>query len=64
MSAPVVARLSDSINRVSKNPEVAAQVRERLFNEPMTGTPESFRKFVETDLVKWRELGKFVKLTD
>jgi hypothetical protein len=39
-------------------------VRERLFNEPVVGTPESFRKFVETDLVKWRELGKFVKLTD
>jgi tripartite-type tricarboxylate transporter receptor subunit TctC len=61
---PVVAKLTDSVNRVSKNPDVAAQVRERLFNEPVVGSPESFRKFVESDLVKWRELGKFVKLTD
>ena len=30
----------------------------------VVGTPESFRKFVESDLVKWRELGKFVKLAE
>jgi hypothetical protein len=43
---------------------VSALVRERLFNEPAVSSPESFRKFIETDLVKWKELGRFVKLSD
>jgi len=60
----VVGKLTELVNTVSKMPDVAAQVRERLFNEPTVGTPASFRKFIETDLVKWKELGKFVKLTD
>jgi tripartite-type tricarboxylate transporter receptor subunit TctC len=60
----VVAKVSESINRVSKAPDVSTVVRERLFNEPAVSSPESFRKFIETDLVKWKELGRFVKLSD
>jgi tripartite-type tricarboxylate transporter receptor subunit TctC len=60
----VVAKLSDTLNAVSKMPDVIAQVRERVFNEPATGTPATFRKFVEDDFRKWRQLGQVIKLTD
>jgi tripartite-type tricarboxylate transporter receptor subunit TctC len=64
LSPAVVAKLSESTNRVSKMPEVAAVVRERLFNEPVVSSPDSFRKFIGKDLLKWKELGKFVQLAD
>jgi tripartite-type tricarboxylate transporter receptor subunit TctC len=60
----VVGKLNDTINAVSNMPDVASHTRERLFNEPATGTPDSFRKFVETDLAKWKKLRGVVKLTD
>ena len=53
-----------SRHKVSYIPDVVTQVRERLFNEPGRGSPEAFRKFIEKDLAKWTELGKFVKLKD
>jgi tripartite-type tricarboxylate transporter receptor subunit TctC len=62
--APVVAKLSEAVNTLSKSSDVATQVREKLFNEPVEASPASFRKFVEKDLAKWRQLAKFVKLTD
>ena len=50
LPASVVAKLSDTLNRVSKTPAVAAQVRDQLFNEPGISTPASFRKFIEGDI--------------
>ena len=58
----IIARLSETINTMWKNPDTVAHVREKLFNEPVTGTPESFRKFIETDIVKWSKLRGLVKL--
>jgi tripartite-type tricarboxylate transporter receptor subunit TctC len=58
----VVLKLNATINAASNMPDVAAHVRERLFNEPVAGTPESFRKFIETDLAKWKRLRGAVKL--
>ncbi len=60
----VSVKLNETINAVSNMPDVAAHVRERLFNEPVTGNPESFRKFVEIDLVKWKKLRGVVKLAN
>ena len=60
----IVATLNDALNKASKMPELVTPLRERQFAEPVTGTPESFRKFIEHDLQKWREFGKVVKLTD
>lgn len=60
----VVVKLNQAINAVSNMPDVAVHVRERLFNEPVAGSPESFRKFVETDLAKWKKLRGVVKLAD
>jgi tripartite-type tricarboxylate transporter receptor subunit TctC len=62
--AVVVTKINEAINAMSKAPDFATQVRERLYNEPAESSPASFRKFVETDLAKWRELSKFVKLGD
>jgi tripartite-type tricarboxylate transporter receptor subunit TctC len=60
----IVARLNQSIDAVSKLPDVATQLREKLYNEPAANSPGSFRKFVENDLAKWKELGKAVKLAE
>jgi tripartite-type tricarboxylate transporter receptor subunit TctC len=60
----IVNTLNEAINKVSKSPDVAAQLRERQFAEPGTGSPESFRRYIEEDLKKWREFGKVVKLTE
>ncbi|RZL88926.1 MAG: tripartite tricarboxylate transporter substrate binding protein [Variovorax sp.] len=64
MPPAVVARLSDAINKVSAMPEVIKVVHESFRSEPVTGTPESFRKFVVDQLAIWREIGKTVKLPD
>ncbi len=61
---PVIVKLNETINAVSNMPEAAAHVRERLFNEPVTGSPDSFRKYVETDLAKWKKLRGVVKLAE
>lgn len=61
---PVIGKLNEAINTVSSMSDVAVQVRERLFNEPTTGTPDSFRRFVEADVAKWKKLRGLVKVTD
>src|SRR4051812_19112167 len=58
----IVVTLNDTINRVSKAPDVAAQLREKLYNEPAVSSPDSVRKFVETDLAKWKKLRGLIKL--
>jgi tripartite-type tricarboxylate transporter receptor subunit TctC len=60
----VAGRLNEAINTVSKMPDAASLVREKLFNEPATSTPDSFRKFVETDIAKWQKLRGVVKLAE
>jgi tripartite-type tricarboxylate transporter receptor subunit TctC len=64
MKPDVVAKLNDAINKASAAPELANRTRNTLYAEPATSTPESFRKFVEAQLVTWREIGKSVKLPE
>ena len=64
LPAGVVSKLSDTMDQVSKSPIIAAQVREQLFNEPGISTPSSFRKFIEADLQKWKQLRGTVKVTE
>jgi len=64
LSAGVVSKLSETMDQVSKSPVIAAQVREQLFNEPGISTPSSFRKFIEGDLQKWKQLRGTVKVTE
>ncbi|WP_235430277.1 Bug family tripartite tricarboxylate transporter substrate binding protein [Cupriavidus pauculus] len=60
MSDDAVRKLNAAINKVSSSPEVAAQVREKLYAEPATSTPQAFRKQVQDDLARWRQFGKLV----
>jgi tripartite-type tricarboxylate transporter receptor subunit TctC len=64
MKPEVVAKLNDAINKASAMPELANRIRNTLYAEPATGSPESFRKFVDEQLVTWREIGKTVKLPE
>jgi tripartite-type tricarboxylate transporter receptor subunit TctC len=64
MPPAVVTKLNEAINKTSASPEVANRVRHTLNAEPVTGTPASFRQFVEAQLSIWRELGKTVKLPE
>jgi tripartite-type tricarboxylate transporter receptor subunit TctC len=64
LPASVVKQLNDAINRISMQPEVIAQMRDRQYAEPVADTSDAFRRYIEDDLRKWREFGKVVKLTE
>ena len=64
MPPAVIAKLNDAINRVSKMPEVAADMQERLMAEPGVGSPESFRGYIRSDLLKWKAFAKVVKVSE
>jgi tripartite-type tricarboxylate transporter receptor subunit TctC len=57
MPQPLVARLNDEISKILASPDI----RERILadgSEPASGTPESFRQFMQADLAKWAKLVK------
>lgn len=62
MPGGAVARLSDAISQVSTTPEIAARMNETLYTQPATGTPASFRTFLEREIAKWAVVGRSVKL--
>jgi tripartite-type tricarboxylate transporter receptor subunit TctC len=64
MPPAVVTKLNDAINKSSATPEFVNRVRNTLNAEPATSTPAGFRKFVDTQLTIWREIGKSVKLPE
>ncbi|UUZ77241.1 tripartite tricarboxylate transporter substrate binding protein [Polaromonas sp. P1(28)-13] len=64
LARPVIDKLNEAINAIAKSPEAVVHVREKLFAESASGSPEAFRAYIETDLKKWKEFGKFVKLTE
>lgn len=64
MPAPLVARINAAINEISAMPDVATRMRNILFADPRTSTPESFRAFMEKDISKWHVVGSKVKLTE
>jgi len=57
MPAPIVVRLNEEITKALNSPDV----RERILadgSEPASGTPETFRQFMQADLAKWAKLVK------
>jgi tripartite-type tricarboxylate transporter receptor subunit TctC len=60
----VVNKLNDAINQVSRKPDVAAHVQQRLYAEPGTGTPQAFRDYIQRDLAKWRGFARHVHLPE
>ncbi len=51
----VVHRLSDAIAKVLGQPDVRARLAEQG-SEPVGSSPEEFRRFIEAETVKWKEL--------
>lgn len=64
MPAAVVAKLNETINKISTMPDVAGRVRNTFNAEPATLTPAAMRQFAEGQLAIWREIGKTVKLPE
>jgi len=62
MPQPVIDKVSDAINKVSAMPDVVSRMRQTLYYEPATGTPATFRRYMEAELPKWKQLGKAVKI--
>ncbi len=62
MPPAVVQKINDAFNKVGAMPEVVEHMRDRFSVEPVTGTPASFREYLEKDLMKWKEVGKTVKI--
>ncbi|MDW3682800.1 tripartite tricarboxylate transporter substrate-binding protein [Cupriavidus sp. CV2] len=60
MPDEAVRKLNEALNRVSLSPDVAAQVRDKLYAEPGTSTPQAFRKQVQDDITRWRQFSKLV----
>ena len=60
--AAVMERLNDAVNKVSAMPDVASRLRDGLMFEPAIMTQAEFRRYIERDLARWREVGKSVKL--
>lgn len=62
MPPAVIQRINEAFNKVGAMPEVVEHMRDRFAVEPVTGTPASFRQYLEKDLMKWKEVGKTVKI--
>lgn len=62
MPADVVAKLNEALNKVSQMPDMVERLRTGLFIEPEPGTPAEFRQYLISELAKWREVGKTVKI--
>ena len=64
LPAPIVARLNDTLNKVSTMPEVSSKMHESFYADPAESTPDSLRAFVESEQSKWKAIGKTVKISD
>ena len=62
LPSDVEARLNVTINQIAGLPGVASQMRETLFIEPATSTPEQFRGFIDKEYAKWRAVAKSIHL--
>ena len=62
MPPAAVTKINETITKISTMPDVAKTVRESLYSDPGTLTPAAFREFIEKEIVKWRVVGKNVKL--
>ncbi|MCY0853518.1 Bug family tripartite tricarboxylate transporter substrate binding protein [Cupriavidus sp. D39] len=61
MDPNLITKLNQAINRIGVNSAVSSQVR-KLYCNPVQGSPADFRHYLETEVGKWRELGKTVKI--
>lgn len=62
LPATVVTKLNAAINRVSRDPASAAQVREKYYADPRSGNPDDLRKIIQEDTEKWSRFSKYVNV--
>ncbi|WP_159595730.1 Bug family tripartite tricarboxylate transporter substrate binding protein [Hydrogenophaga sp. BPS33] len=62
MPSAVIQKINQAFNKVGAMPEVVEHMRDRFSVEPVTTTPAAFREYLEKDLMKWKEVGKTVKI--
>ncbi|AEI82027.1 hypothetical protein CNE_BB1p06070 (plasmid) [Cupriavidus necator N-1] len=61
MDPNLIAKLNQALNKIGETPAVANQIK-KLYCNPVKGSPEDFRHYLEVEIGKWRELGKTVKI--
>ncbi|AEI82019.1 hypothetical protein CNE_BB1p05990 (plasmid) [Cupriavidus necator N-1] len=62
LPASVATKLNVAVNRVSREPVSAAQVREKYYAEPRSGSPDDLRKVIQEDTDKWARFSKHVNV--
>ncbi|EYS97600.1 hypothetical protein CF68_07530 [Cupriavidus sp. SK-4] len=63
MPAPIVGKLNDALTRIAQMPETVQKLKV-LSMRPAMGSPRDFRNLIETELPKWKEVGKSVKISN
>ncbi len=61
MPKAVVAALNDAANKASSMPDVIQRMRDLSF-QPVNMSVDAFTHFMETEVGKWREVGKTLKI--
>jgi tripartite-type tricarboxylate transporter receptor subunit TctC len=62
VSPEIVRRFNRVHNEVTAMPDIGTRFRDGLRSEPVSESPEAFRKFVEAELVKWTAIGRGLKV--
>jgi tripartite-type tricarboxylate transporter receptor subunit TctC len=57
----IVDKLNHALNQATQSPEIGTALK-NAYIDPVTGTPQAFRAFVEKEIAKWHKLGQHVKL--
>ncbi|MGN5477949.1 tripartite tricarboxylate transporter substrate-binding protein [Cupriavidus basilensis] len=60
MSPVIVKRLNDALTKIAKTPDMAQKLK-TVSMRPATGSPADFRRLIESEMLKWKEVGKTVK---
>jgi tripartite-type tricarboxylate transporter receptor subunit TctC len=64
MPAELVTALNEAVNKVSAQPQVAERMRETMNFYPERWSPAKFRRYIEGEMPKWREVGKAMKMSE
>jgi tripartite-type tricarboxylate transporter receptor subunit TctC len=54
---PIIDKLNAAINKAVSSPDFRKKL-EDLGTDPMTETPEYFKKFLDEEIVRWRDIIK------
>ena len=60
-AAPIVAKLEKALSEAIRDPDVSAKLK-NLAVDPGGGPPEDFKRTIESDIVKFRDVVKAANL--